>query len=223
MIHGSAARPLTAVQKVGASQDQTGTDLADADLVERCLRGEESAWSDLVARYERLVFSIALREGLTTEDAADVAQTVFEALLKAVRSARTADNLAAWLVTVTRRQSWRIRTTNSRHGSLDGDNDLTHLPVTDRTAEIDSAVWVYGGLQRLGEPCRSLLLALYFEAEEPSYAEIAARLGRPVGSIGPTRARCLERLRDALGGDPIRADQLRADQLRADPTRADET
>ncbi len=213
MIHGSAARPLTVVEKVGAAQNQTDADRADAALVDRCLRGEESAWTDLVARYERLVFSIALREGLTTEDAADVAQTVFEALLKAVRSARTADNLAAWLVTVTRRQSWRIRTSNSRHGSLEGDNDLTHLPVNDRTAEIDSAVWVYGGLQRLGEPCRSLLLALYFEAEEPSYAEIAARLGRPVGSIGPTRARCLERLREALG----------AEAARADPTRTGET
>lgn len=213
MIHGSAARPLTVVEKVGAAQNQTDADRADAALVDRCLRGEESAWTDLVARYERLVFSIALREGLTTEDAADVAQTVFEALLKVVRSARTADNLAAWLVTVTRRQSWRIRTSNSRHGSLEGDNDLTHLPVNDRTAEIDSAVWVYGGLQRLGEPCRSLLLALYFEAEEPSYAEIAARLGRPVGSIGPTRARCLERLREALG----------AEAARADPTRTGET
>ena len=67
--------------------------------------------------------------------------------------------------------------------------------------------WLEGGLAKLEGPCRELLLALYFGPENSSYAEIAASLGMPVGSIGPTRARCLKRLQNALqaeGGDVFR-------------------
>ena len=63
---------------------------------------------------------------------------------------------------------------------------------------LDQSIWVYQAVQQLGEPCRTLITALFFEPTEPSYAEIAAQLGRPVGSIGPVRARCLARLRPLL-------------------------
>jgi RNA polymerase sigma factor (sigma-70 family) len=180
-----------------------GAGPTDDELVLRCAAGDENAWKELVGRYERLVFSVALREGLTTEDAADVTQIVFEAFLQSVRRARSAESLAAWLVTVTRRQSWRIRERSSRESLVDSAaqaRELARLPVDDRTAEIDRAAWLYRGLQQLSEPCRSLLMALYFDPSEPSYADVAVRLGRPLGSIGPTRARCLERLREILGG-----------------------
>jgi DNA-directed RNA polymerase specialized sigma24 family protein len=59
--------------------------------------------------------------------------------------------------------------------------------------------WLEAGLSKLGEPCRELLRSLYFQPEQSSYAEVAERLGRPVGSIGPSRARCLKRLRQVLG------------------------
>jgi DNA-directed RNA polymerase specialized sigma24 family protein len=58
--------------------------------------------------------------------------------------------------------------------------------------------WLHDGLSQLDEPCRALLLALYFDPERPSYSDVAARLGLPVGSIGPKRARCLRRLREIM-------------------------
>ncbi|MDH3683600.1 MAG: sigma-70 family RNA polymerase sigma factor, partial [Acidimicrobiia bacterium] len=107
--------------------------------------------------------------------------------------------IASWLMTVARRQAWRVRNDRRRlfpEGStLDGNDP----DVVDPIADHDTNLWIYEGLGRLDPPCRDLLTALYFDPRSPSYAEIAARFGRPVGSIGPTRARCLQRLRAILG------------------------
>ena len=67
--------------------------------------------------------------------------------------------------------------------------DVEHWELTE---------WLDHGLIMIGEPCRDLLSALYLEPEQPSYAEVAARMGMAVGSVGPTRIRCLERLRQVL-------------------------
>ena len=87
-------------------------DAATSTLLVRCRAGDSSAWEELVGRYERLVYGVAIREGLTPEDAADVAQTVFEALLKYLDKIRDGDSLPGWLATVARRHAWRVR---SRH------------------------------------------------------------------------------------------------------------
>jgi RNA polymerase sigma factor (sigma-70 family) len=194
---GSAAPRLPA----GAELATAG----DLDLLQRCLVGDEDAWGRLVSRYERLVFSIALREGLTREDAHDATQMVFEALLGALGNVRSADSLGAWLAAVTRRQAWRLRERAARERPVEAPDswgERTAVAVDeDPIDELERAIMLYRGLEDLGEPCRSLLLALYFDPARPSYSEVAVRLGRPVGSIGPTRARCLERLRELLGGD----------------------
>jgi RNA polymerase sigma factor (sigma-70 family) len=195
--HGGAAPRLT----------PEGTSERDGDnrLLQRCRAGDDAAWTELVGRYERLVYSIAMREGLSPEDAHDTAQLVFEALVKTLGSVQSADSLGAWLAAVTRRQAWRIRDRSARERPALLDAAGQAEPATgthgaDPIAEIDRAVTLYRGLQELGEPCRSLLLSLYFDPAEPSYHEVALRLGRPTGSIGPTRARCLDRLREVLGG-----------------------
>jgi DNA-directed RNA polymerase specialized sigma24 family protein len=110
--------------------------------------------------------------------------------------------LAAWLATVTRRQAWRVRNRNrneesAKEGPWEAVSPLL-LHWIDPAADIERSISLYAAVQSLGEPCASLLTALYFEAGEPSYAEVAVRLGRPVGSIGPTRARCLRRLKQVL-------------------------
>jgi RNA polymerase sigma factor (sigma-70 family) len=173
-------------------------------LVARCLDGDESAWVDLVRRYERLVYSVALRQGLTVDDAADVTQTVFEALFVSLPRLRDDEKLASWLVSVTQRQASRARQRRLREVSLSGlDTDadlqeveaLTGIGVGDA---LEESLWLYEALQELPEPCRTLLFALYFDPNEPTYAEVALHLKRPVGSIGPTRARCLGHLRRVL-------------------------
>lgn len=176
-------------------------DSAPARLIRRCRDGDESAWAELVSRYERLVYGVALREGLTAEDAADATQAVFEALLIALPSLREDDRLSAWLYAVARRQAWRLRDRRRREwpaGTIDADEPSADFSISDPATELDRSLALHDALQELGDPCRTLLTALYFDPTGPSYADVAARLGRPVGSIGPSRARCLEHLRAVM-------------------------
>ena len=168
------------------------------DLLDACRRGDTEAWDAVLDRFERLVYAIACREGLSREDAADVTQTTFEALLAQLDRIRDDSQVSSWLMTVARRQAWRVRNDRKRFltdeaVTLDSSEDST-----DPVAEHDTTLWVYEGLSELDPRCRDLITALYFDPGTPSYAEVASRLGRPVGSIGPTRARCLQRLRGIL-------------------------
>lgn len=170
------------------------------DLIDACRRGDTDAWDHILDRYERLVYAIASREGLSNEDAADVTQTTFEALLAQLDRIRDDRKISSWLMTVARRQAWKVRNDRNRHfadeaTTLDS-NETTNDPVDDH----HTALWVYDGLSELDPRCRDLIAALYFDPGTPSYAEVASRLGRPVGSIGPTRARCLQRLKGILEG-----------------------
>lgn len=170
---------------------------SERELLQACQSGDEQAWDLLVARYERLVYSIALRSGLSPEDAADVTQITFIALLDSIDRLRDDQRLPFWLMTVARRQSWRLRHRRDQELPLGDPGQAAADPIEDweRTAVVHEA------LQRLRAPCRDLLLALYFDPSKPSYTEVAERLGRAVGGLGPMRARCLERLRAILGED----------------------
>ncbi len=172
------------------------------ELARACRDGDPAAWAELLDRYERMVFAIACREGLSLDDAADVTQITFESLLAQMNQIRDDTQIASWLMTVARRQAWRIR--NDRIKQVP-DESLTMATgpepeASDPITQHSIAMWVYEGLADLDARCRDLITALYFDpGGGGSYAEIASRLGRPVGSIGPTRARCLERLRRLLG------------------------
>jgi RNA polymerase sigma factor (sigma-70 family) len=165
--------------------------------------GDPRAWEKLVERYERLVFSIPLSYGLPREDAADVAQLVFTILFQSVGSLPEDSRLGPWLSTVARRHTWRLLERRRREGPARNEDLAENVSrfgrdEADPIARWEAVEWLEGGLARVDERCRELLLALYFDPGEPSYADISARLGMPVGSIGPTRARCLRRLRKLL-------------------------
>lgn len=166
----------------------------DAELLERCRHRDGRAWDLLVSRYERLVYSVALRNGLSAEDAADVTQSTFVALIDSLDKILEEDRLASWLMTVARRQSWRVRNLSRRSIPLE------HAPesVEDPHAGWEAVVDLHDALAVLGGTCRELLQWLYLDAEEPSYAEIARRLDRSIGGIGPLRGRCLDKLRQIL-------------------------
>jgi RNA polymerase sigma factor (sigma-70 family) len=178
---------------------------ADAELIAACINGESWAWDALVDRYRRLVFSLALRTGLGHEDAADVFQMVFTVLLENLHNLRTPQGLAAWLITTTKRTSWRVMHRRQRALTENEEGAATASaaqagPGAERWQEgrwVDQAL-VRDALTRLGERCRRLLWLLYYDRSEPSYAEISRRLKVPLGSIGPTRARCLQKMRQAL-------------------------
>jgi RNA polymerase sigma factor (sigma-70 family) len=188
--------------------------VTDGDLLRGCRAGDPAAWRAIVERYERLIYSIPLRMGLDRDDAADVFQLTFTALLNSLEAIRDPARLGGWLATVARRHSWatlrrqkaQVSLTDLEaggEGALASDASALGMPLAGAAGlqGWELALWLDQGLAKLAGRCRELLTALYFDATEPSYADLSTRLGIPVGSIGPTRARCLERLRQVLQGD----------------------
>jgi RNA polymerase sigma factor (sigma-70 family) len=177
----------------------------DQTLVARCREGDASAWAVLVRRYQRLVHAIVLRAGLDQQAAADVFQTVFLRLLQHLPGIAEPARLQAWIVTTTKREAWLLRRRGERMVSMtgaepDGADDEywaiadTALGPEDTVAHWQQLAQVQRGLDRLDDRCRQLLQAL-FGSENIGYDDVVRRLGMPIGSIGPTRARCLARLR----------------------------
>jgi len=182
----------------------------DASLVARCLQGEAGAWAALVRRYQRLVYAIVTRAGLDEHAAADVFQTVFSRLIEHLPRLTQPDRLQAWIVTTAKREALRMRHLGQRTVSIGSPDDapgegLEHsLPDDAPLAEealsaLQQLDLLRAGLDRLDARCRDLLLMLFGDEDErPAYDEVARRLAMPVGSIGPTRARCLGKLRQLV-------------------------
>lgn len=182
----------------------------DEALVERCLKGEAPAWQALVARHERLVYAVARSYRLSDEDLADVFQEVFAALVRGLSRIRDGRALTRWLATTTdrialatalrRRREEAQRATTEPH-VLDAQPSQEPLPEAGLEVMEQQAL-VRLALSSLPARCRKLLQALYYEDPPVSYRELAKRLGVPVGSLGPTRARCFEKMRSALAESP---------------------
>jgi RNA polymerase sigma factor (sigma-70 family) len=180
---------------------------SDQHLIRSCREGNPGAWQRLLNKYERLVYSIPLRYGLSNEDAADITQTTFTILIESLGALPENSRLGSWLATVARRHTWRLlkrsrrETASERLDSRDLSEDAVLLGRSDADSieHWELAEWLNRGLSNIGERCRELLLALYFQPERSSYAAVVERLGMPIGSIGPTRARCLKRLKQVLG------------------------
>jgi RNA polymerase sigma factor (sigma-70 family) len=164
------------------------------DLIERCLKGDQTAWEDLVTRYQRLVYSIAHVFCSNPEDVADVFQQVWLELYQQLADLRNVEALPAWLITVTRRRSYAVL--HSKYGSEPLEDDIP--AVSEQLARVEHEHEVERALAQLQDRCRRLIDLLYFDTNEPSYSEISQIMGMPEASIGPTRARCLEKLRKLL-------------------------
>ena len=176
---------------------------SDRSLIRGCRAGDAGAWQHVLDKYEPLVFSIPRRYGLSREDAADITQLTFTILIQSIGRLSDDSNLAAWLATVARRHAWRLINRNRREvtGEYGYRSDATPLLPNSATEDVEHwelTEWVHYGLSLVGEPCRDLLHALYLEPEQPSYAVVAARMDMAVGSVGPTRIRCLRRLKQVL-------------------------
>ncbi len=177
----------------------------DRTLIANCIAGDRYAWGLLIERYERLIFSIPLRYGMSESQAADIFQDVCLIMLNKLEQLHNEERLAAWLATVTRRECWKTMQRRDAAGYDDPERLLNgQVAPTDDPGDV-MAEWesweaVRRGLDEIEERCRRLLHLLYFESPQPSYTEIAADLGLPTGSIGPTRARCLKKLQRAIVG-----------------------
>jgi RNA polymerase sigma factor (sigma-70 family) len=160
----------------------------------------------LIRRYRRLVYSIPVAYRLPPEDADDVFQRVAVKLFENLDRLRKLESLPSWLMTTARRECQACLRSGSRWSQLEGEHEPHEdaPDVAQALLEVACENTLSRALSRLTEPCRGLLHALFLEEPSPSYGEIATRLGRPVGSLGPTRARCLGKLKKiylALGGE----------------------
>jgi len=173
----------------------------DKELVMSCRQGNESSWQALVDRYQRLVYAVPRRAGLNEDQAGEVFQEVFVTLFEKMNEINEPDRLHAWLVTTARRKTWRLLSKERSRQSLQTSEDDEALVVVDDSPLPDETLVrleeqhrIRTALAGLDERCQQLLTMLYYQTETPPYSEIAAILGTPEGSIGPTRARCLKKL-----------------------------
>lgn len=203
---GTVALPLPA-----APQKPMYAELSDEDLVAHCREGREAAWSTLVRRYQRLVYTVPRRAGLSEAQAADVFQAAFARLFEHLHRIDDASRVRAWLVTTARRESLRLLEEGRRivdfapanGGDDEGADPLAQIadpaPLPEALLdELQQHDRVRRALERLDPRSRQLIEWLFLDEQPPSYTEIAARLGIAEGSIGPTRARCLAKLRTVL-------------------------
>ncbi len=170
------------------------------DMVGAAARGEQSAWDALVERYLPLVYSVIRQFRLGEKDAEDVNQTVWLRLVEQLANIREPLALPGWLVTTTKHEALRVLRYKQRSIQVDPGADWL-LDMRLDSTEVDEVILraerhaaLREGLAELNPDQRRLLLLLV--ADPPlSYGEISRRLLIPVGSIGPTRARCLNKLR----------------------------
>lgn len=182
--------------------------LSDSLLVERCAARDELAWEVLVRRYRKLVYTIPFRAGLQPHASEDVFQVTFARLSERIDSVRDRARISAWIVTTARRLT--IDAIRSRDAArLDPQSEAALEQVADprdlapvEMERIERRHLVRQAMQRLGERCRQLLRLLFYDTSDPprSYESIARELGVPIGSLGPTRARCLAKLEAELQG-----------------------
>lgn len=186
----------------------------DLRLVERCLAGDARAWDALVRRHERLVYAVARGWRLSEDDLGDVFQEVFAALVRGLPRLREGRALVRWLASTTERVARAAALRARRAQALAPAADPAALAeVADPGPEVgadlerlERQALVRLAIAAIGGRCRDLLTALYYEDPAPAYAELSRRLRVPVGSLGPTRARCFGKMREALArleaGDP---------------------
>jgi len=170
--------------------------MTDPELVEACLGGSEAAWAALVERYSRLVYSIPVRHRLAEHLRDDVFQSVWAITVRHLDGLRDAQSLAAWLIRTTQRETWRIGRAASRSSPAGSTEDLVWIDPAESDL-LEDRQRMRAALGRLDERCRELLLAAFRE-DRPDYDQLAERLGMPRGSIGPTRGRCLNKLRTLI-------------------------
>ena len=173
-------------------------DLSVIALVTRAAGDDQQAWDELIERYAPLVWAICTRYRLSNHDIEDVGQSVWLLLVEQLGKLREPAALPGWLATTTKRECLRVVTATRKSQQLGSTVD--DAPFADKRA-IDEEILIAERNAALRTAFAELpphgqhLLAMLFRDPPCSYSEISATLGIPIGSIGPQRARCLDRLR----------------------------
>jgi RNA polymerase sigma factor (sigma-70 family) len=173
-------------------------------LVSAARQGSEAALGQIVTELSPLLWQVARAAGLSSSDAEDVLQTVWMRLLAHLDDIHTSAALTGWLVTTTRREAWRVSAAARRQ--VPADTELLSMlpdpgPGSEEQVVLDDQRRIlWQAIGQLSPRCQELLRIVAF-VPRPDYAAVAAELGMPTGSVGPTRGRCLAKLRSLLAGD----------------------
>jgi RNA polymerase sigma factor (sigma-70 family) len=200
MTDPTPARPAADAQAAEANPGSGRRPDLDSVLA-RIRAGDRPAWTELVNQYSPLVWAVARSHHLTHADADDVAQTTWLLLLENMERINP-DALPGWLATTARRQALRLQRRSAHTLEASADPQISAPASTDDPAvqherqERDELLWRAFG--QLPERCQRLLRLLMAEGGTTTYTEISAALDVPIGSLGPTRARCLHRLRQLM-------------------------
>lgn len=180
---------------------------SDAEIVRACQRGEETAWDALVERYQRLIFAIPRRAGLSEEQAADIFQEVFLTLFEKLNEIEQPDKIRAWMVTTAKFKTWRfIRSEKGIYSEASEEKmrqEMLGLPdnsplADDILIELEQQHLIRTALNESEERCRKIISMIYLREPAASYSEVAAAIGVGETSISPLRARCLKKLAKIL-------------------------
>ena len=177
-------------------------------LVTSAADGDAAAWNALVARFNGLVWSVARGYGLSRDDAEEVGQITWFRLADHIGRIKEPDRIGGWLATTARNEALKLLRAAQRVGPVpdpdavvlaidDNSPETAVLAAEEAAAHAERLRRMWEAFQDLPDRCRRLLRVLS-GSPPPRYAEIADALDMPVGSIGPTRARCLGRLRELL-------------------------
>jgi len=187
-----------------------------AFLVKGAAGGDRAAWESLVDAYGGLIWAITRNHRLLQGDAADVSQTTWLRLLENIDRLNDPGRVGAWLATTARRECLRLTARRKRTVLVADENDLELDPLHTNTPELDDRLLLAerdealrAAFGTLNPRCRELLRLMLLDPA-PSYEEISAALGMPVGSIGPTRGRCLDKLRGLVKDSGIESGSARS-------------
>ena len=169
--------------------------------------GDQAKMADLVQVLTPILWHTVRAVRLDTATAEDVLQTVWLTLVRKADTISEPQAVLQWMIVTARREAWRVAKANARvrpedfDAAAGQDQTPSEESVEDDVVAADGRSRLWAHIQRLPERCQALLRVIAF-ADRPDYAEIARSLGMPQGSIGPTRGRCLAKLKIALAADP---------------------
>ena len=189
----------------GAPGGPTSSGLYDAatDAFRRWRDDDEAALDDLVRVMSPVLWHVVRATGLDKEASEDVVQNTWLTLVRSADSVRDPQAITRWLCTAARREAWRVSKASTRTRPVEDEVLDARMPAqTSPESEVvtgDENARLWQALGRLPERCQKLLRIVAWEPR-PDYSSVADTLDMPIGSIGPTRRRCLEKLRVELGG-----------------------
>lgn len=199
----NARKAETTSTKIATALESSDVAAHDAQFVKRCRKGDQTAWDELVERYQRLIYAIPRRAGLTDEQASDVFQDVFLTLFQKIDEIEQPERIRSWIVTTAKFKTWGvIRGTKGFHSPETEEEMETEMallkdksPLADELLiELEEQHLIRAALTKLEERCRQIISMIYLSEPAASYAEVGAAIGVGETSISPLRARCLKKL-----------------------------